>query len=90
MAGSASASSSYGISAEPGTYELHFTCEGPAEAELSVSTWAGVEVLAPVLIPCNGVVFRAQVQLATEGADFRMNPAAGTEGRYAFRLVPSP
>lgn len=90
VAGSASASSSYGMSAEPGNYELHFLCEGPSDVELSVSTWSGAVVLAPVRIPCDGGVFRAQVQLATEGADFRMNPAAGTEGRYAFRLVPSP
>lgn len=87
--GYTSSNAGYGMSAEPGNYELHFTCEGPSEAILSVSTWAGVEVLAPVRIPCDGGVFHAQVQLATEGADFRMNPAAGTEGRYAFRLVPS-
>ena len=89
MAGYTSASSSYGMSAEPGNYELHFTCEGPAEVELSVSTWAGTEVLLPVQVPCDGVVFKAHVQLATKGADFRMNPGSGTEGRYAFRLVPS-
>jgi hypothetical protein len=89
VAGSTSSSSSYGMSAEPGNYELHFICEGPLEAELSVSTWAGAEVLAPVRVPCNGDVFTAQVQLATEGVDFRMNPISGTEGRYAFRLIPS-
>ena len=88
--GYTSSNAGYGMSAEPGNYELHFTCEGPLEAELSVSTWAGAEVLKPVQVPCNGDVFKAQVQLATEGADFRMNPATGTEGRYAFRLVPSP
>jgi hypothetical protein len=89
LAGSTSSNAGYGLSAEPGNYELHFTCEGPSEAVLSVSTWAGSEVLAPVRVPCNGNVFKAPVQLATEGADFRMNPGSGTEGRYAFRLVPS-
>lgn len=89
VAGSASSNAGYGLSAEPGNYELHFLCEGPSEVELSVSTWAGTEVLAPVRIPCDGGIFTAQVQLATEGADFRMNPTSGTEGRYAFRLVPS-
>jgi hypothetical protein len=88
VAGSASSSAGYGMAVEPGNYELHFICEGPLEAVLSVSTWAGTEVLAPVRVPCNGDVFKAQVQLATEGADFRMNPGSGTEGRYAFRLVP--
>ena len=90
VAGYTSSNSGYGMSAEPGNYELHFICEGPSEAVLSVSTWAGAEVLAPVRVPCNGNVFKAQVRLATEGADFRMNPGNGTEGRYAFRLVPSP
>jgi hypothetical protein len=89
VGGSASASSSYGMSAEPGHYELHFICEGPSEAVLSVSTWAGAEVLEPVRVPCNGDIFTAQVQLATEGVDFRMNPGSGTEGRYAFRLIPA-
>jgi hypothetical protein len=89
LAGSTSSNTGYGMPAEPGNYELHFICEGPLEAELSVSSWAGAEVLAPVRVPCNGDVFTAQVQLATEGADFRMDPGSGTEGRYAFRLIPS-
>lgn len=90
VAGSASASSSYGMSAEPGNYELHFLCEGPSEVELSVSTWAGAVVLAPVRIPCDGRIFKAKVQLASEGVGFAMNPGSGATGRYAFRLVPSP
>jgi hypothetical protein len=89
VAGSASASSSYGMSAEPGNYELHFLCEGPSEVELSVSTWAGAVVLAHARVPCDGGIFKAKVQLATEGVDFRMNPISGIEGRYAFRLVPN-
>jgi hypothetical protein len=89
VAGYTDSSVGSGLSAQPGNYELHFTCEGSAEAMLSVSTWAGAEVLAPVRVPCNGNVFKAHVRLATEGADFRMSPVGGTEGRYAFRLVPS-
>jgi hypothetical protein len=89
LAAYADSSVGSGLLAQPGNYELHFTCEGPPEAMLSVSTWAGAEVLAPVRVPCNGNVFKAHVRLATEGADFRMNPVSGTEGRYAFRLVPS-
>ncbi|MDP9224992.1 MAG: hypothetical protein M3P18_14330, partial [Actinomycetota bacterium] len=86
---SSKTSTSFGTSAEPGIYELHLLCEGPAEAELSVSTWAGAEVLAPVQISCSGDVFEATVKLGTEGADFTMNPASGPESRFAFRLVPS-
>jgi hypothetical protein len=86
---SSNSATSYGMSAEPGNYELHFLCEGPSDAELSVSTPAGAEVLAPVQVSCNEDVFKAPVQLATEGVDIRMNPAAGTDGRYAFKLVPS-
>jgi hypothetical protein len=91
VAGSASSNTAYGMpmSAEPGNYGLHFICEGPLEAELSVTTWAGTEVLAPVRVPCDGNIFKAPVQLASEGVDFRMNPGNGTEGRFAFRLVPS-
>lgn len=91
LAGSASSNTrtGSGLSAKPGNYELHFICEGPSEAELSVSSWAGVEVLAPVQVPCEGSVFKAQVQLHTEGVDLTMNPGGGSEGRYAFRLVPS-
>ena len=91
-AGSASSNTATSVgfmSAEPGNYEVHFICEGPPEAQLSVSTSARAEVLAPVQVPCNGEVFTAQVRLATEGADFHMDPGNGAEGRYAFRLVPS-
>lgn len=75
--------------AAPGIYELHFLCEGPSAAELSVLTLNGTEVLAPVQVSCDGEVFKATVQLATEGADISVNPAAGPDIRYAFRLVPS-
>lgn len=78
-----------GTSAEPGTYELQFLCEGPPQAGLSVSTWAGAEVLAPVQVDCNGGIFKATVQLGTEGADFKMDPGSGPAARYVFRLVPS-
>lgn len=79
----------FGTSAEPGTYELHFLCEGPPKTGLSGATWAGTEVLAPVQVDCNGDIFRATVQLGTEGADFKMDPGSGPDARYAFRLVPS-
>ncbi|MDR6508594.1 hypothetical protein [Arthrobacter oryzae] len=75
--------------AASGKYELHLVCQGPSESELSVSDLAGAEVLAPVLVTCDGRVFKATVHLATEGADITMNPAAGPDFRYAFRLVPS-
>jgi hypothetical protein len=79
----------FGTSAAPGAYELHFMCVGPSKAGLSVSTWAGAEVLAPVLVDCNGDIFKATVQLGTEGADLKMDPGSGPDARYAFRLVPS-
>lgn len=41
------------------------------------------------LVSCDGDVFKATVQLATEGADIKVKPAAGPDCRYAFRLVPS-
>ncbi len=77
------------MSAKPGNYELHFLCEGPADVELSVASWAGAAVLAPVRVECNGGVFTARVKLDTDGADFTMKPGGDAEGRYAFRLVPS-
>jgi hypothetical protein len=77
------------LSAEPGKYELQFKCEGPSEAELSVSTPAGAEVLAPVQVSCSGEVFNAPVELVTKGADINMTPVSGQGARYAFRLVPS-
>jgi hypothetical protein len=80
----------FGTSAEPGTYELHFLCEGPPKAGLSVSTWAGAEVLAPLQVDCNGGTFKATVELGTEGADFKMDPGSGPDARYVFRLVPVP
>ena len=90
-AGSTASNSSthFGLSAEPGTYELHFLCDGPPRAELSASTWAGAEVLASVQVNCDGEVFKATVQLGTEGVDLKMNPGSGQDARYAFRLVPS-
>lgn len=78
-----------GALAAPGKYELHFLCEGPSTAELSVSTSDGSQALAPVQVSCDGEVFTATVQPATEGADVKVKPAAGPDCRYAFRLVPS-
>ncbi len=86
---SSNTATSSSLPAEPGNYEVHFICEGPPEARFSVSSGAGTEVLAPVPVPCNGDVFKASVELATEGADFQMESSNGAEGRYAFRLVPS-
>lgn len=77
------------LMAEPGQYELHFVCEGPTAAELSVSTAAGTVVLAPVQVPCDGQVFRAPVLLPTEGADVRMSPAGGLDASYAYKLMPT-
>jgi hypothetical protein len=90
-AGESNTAISYGSGepAAPGKYELHFFCEGPSAAELSVSAWDGANVLAPMEVPCNGDVSRTTLQLATEGADVKVDPAAGPDVRYAFRLVPS-
>ena len=77
-----------GLSAAPGQYELHLVCAGLPVAELSVSTWGGVEVLAPVQVPCSGSVFKAPVLLPTEGADLKMGPG-GLGSRFAYRLVPA-
>ncbi|MDR6415659.1 hypothetical protein [Pseudarthrobacter sulfonivorans] len=77
------------LMAKPGKYELRFVCDGPTGAELSVSTAAGAEVLAPVQVPCDGKVFRAPVRLPTEGADVRMSPAGSLDARYAYKLVPT-
>ncbi|WP_457962209.1 hypothetical protein M1E17_11540 [Arthrobacter sp. D1-29] len=90
-AGESNTDVSYGSgrSAAQGTYELHFLCEGPSEAELSVSASDGAEVFGPVQVSCDGGVYKATVQLATQGADVKVTPAAGPDVRYAFRLVPS-
>ena len=81
---------SYGFAgAKPGHYDVHFTCEGPMETQLSLATQAGDEVLTPVQVPCDGAVFKAQVTLSIAGVEFVMNPADGADGRYAFRLVPA-
>jgi predicted small lipoprotein YifL len=76
------------LTAPPGQYELHLVCAGLPVAELSVSTWKGVEVLAPVQVPCSGSVFKAPVVLPTEGADLTMGPG-GLDSRFAYRLVPT-
>jgi hypothetical protein len=76
-------------SLEPGTYEVHFVCAGPPEVQFSVSSPSGADVLAPVQVPCNGEVFKTSVDVVSQDADFRIDPADRTEGRYAFRLVPS-
>jgi hypothetical protein len=77
------------LMAAPGQYELQFVCDWLPGAELSVSTAAGVEVLAPVQVPCTGTMFKAPVLLPTEGADLTMIPDGGLEGRFAYRLVPT-
>jgi hypothetical protein len=77
------------MSAEPGPYDLQFVCEGPPHAELSVSTTAGAEVLAPVQVPCDGQVFRAPVLLPTEGVSVTMSPGGGPDARFAYKLIPS-
>lgn len=93
LAGSAASNSptSYGMSAKPGAYQLQFLCEGPSDTELSVGSWSGVEVVAPVQVHCDGKVFKTPVQLdaGTDRVDFTMKPGTGPETRYAFRLVPS-
>lgn len=76
------------LSAPPGQFELHLVCAGLPVAELSVSTWKGAEVLAPVQVPCGGSVFKAPVVLPTEGADLRIGPG-GPDSRFAYRLVPT-
>jgi hypothetical protein len=92
LAGSAAsnAPTSFGMSAKSGTYELQFLCEGPSGTELSVASWSGVEVVAPVQVHCNGNIFKRTLQLeaGTDRVDFKMKPGDGAETRYAFRLVP--
>lgn len=92
FAGSAASRSTtgHGVSADAGSYEVQFLCEGAPEAELTVSSWAGAQILAPVLVPCNGEVFTSRVELQTNGADFTMAPSAEVKTRYAFKLVPTP
>jgi hypothetical protein len=77
------------LMAEPGPYELHFVCAGPAGSELSVATAAGAEILAPVQVLRNGQVFTAPVLLPTEGVDLTMSTGGGMDGRFAYRLVPT-
>ncbi|BCW80913.1 hypothetical protein NicSoilC5_29320 [Arthrobacter sp. NicSoilC5] len=92
FAGSTSSNTtvSFGFTgAEPGGYEVHFTCEGPVTAEVSLASQAGAEVLPPLQVPCDGNIFKTQVALAVRGVDFVMTPEGGAEGRYAFRLVPA-
>jgi hypothetical protein len=75
--------------AEPGEYELHFVCAGPTFAELSVSTVAGAEVLAPVRVPCDGQAVKTPLLLPAQGADLTMTPDDGVDGRFAYRLIPA-
>ena len=77
------------LMAEPGQYELRLVCEGPPEAELSVSTAAGAEVVVPTQVPCGGQVFTAPVFLPSEGADVSMSPDGGVDARFAYKLVPA-
>ncbi|MDQ0771143.1 hypothetical protein QF031_003892 [Pseudarthrobacter defluvii] len=92
LAGATSSNStvSFGFTgAAPGGYDMHFICEGPAMAEVSLASQAGAEVLAPLQVPCDGSVLTTRVALAVRGVDFIMTPADGADGRYAFRLVPA-
>ncbi|MBT2596206.1 hypothetical protein [Arthrobacter sp. ISL-72] len=75
--------------AEPGRYELQIVCAGTPWAELSVSTSAGAEVLAPVRVPCDGQPVKTPLLLPTQGADLTMSPSDGLEGSFAYRLVPA-
>jgi hypothetical protein len=77
------------LMAEPGQHELHFVCAGPTFAELSVSTSAGVEILAPVRVLCDGQAVKRPLLLPTQGADLTMTPFDGVDGRFAYRLVPA-
>ncbi|MGF9648672.1 hypothetical protein AAIH32_11890 [Pseudarthrobacter oxydans] len=85
---SAETTTTASLTAEPGQYELHFVCAGLPVAELSVSSWGGAQVLAPVQVPCSGSVFKVPVLLPSEGVDLRMGPG-GLDSRFAYRLVPS-
>lgn len=87
-ASSGNTTTTAGLSAQPGEYELHLVCAGLPVAELSVATWNGAEVLAPVQVPCSGSVFKAPVVLPTEGADLTMGPG-GLDSRFVYRLVPT-
>lgn len=97
FAGSTSSNTtvSFGFAAaKPGNYDVQFICDGPAETQLSLASDAGAEVLAPVQVPCDGNVFTTQVAVATQGVEFIMtpggaSPGGGTDGRYAFRLIPA-
>jgi hypothetical protein len=87
--GSSSGATVGSLSAKPGQYQLHFVCDGPPRAGLSLATWAGAEVLARTQVPCNGHVFEAPVLLPTEGVDLTMSQGGGVDGRFAYRLVPT-
>ncbi|VXC50979.1 conserved hypothetical protein [Arthrobacter sp. 9AX] len=77
------------LMAEPGQYDLDFVCSGPSFTELSISTSAGEEVLAPVRVPCDGQAVRSPLRLPGQGADLTMSPLDGVEGRFAYRLIPA-
>ncbi len=86
--GSGNTTTTAGVAAAPGQYELQLVCAGLPVAELSVSTWKGAEVLAPVSVPCGGSMFKAPLVLPTEGANLTMGPG-GLDSRFAYRLVPT-
>jgi hypothetical protein len=77
------------LAAEPGLYEFRLVCEGAPGAEVSVSTAAGAEVLAPTQVPCDGQVSTAPVMLPGEGAHVSMSPGGGADARFAYKLVPT-
>ena len=79
---------SISMSTRPGSYELHFICDGPTGARFSMSS-NGAGIVDPVGVPCNGVTFTAAVDVPAPGADVSMAPFGGADGRYAVRLVPS-
>ncbi|MFD0047614.1 hypothetical protein ACFVGV_20750 [Pseudarthrobacter scleromae] len=86
--GSGNTTTTAGVAAAPGQYELQLVCAGLPVAELSVSTWNGAELLAPASVPCGGSVFKAPLVLPTEGANLTMGPG-GLDSRFAYRLVPT-
>ena len=48
---------SISMSTRPGSYELHFICDGPTGARFSMSS-NGAGTVDPVGVPCNGVTLR--------------------------------
>ena len=70
------------LSAEPGQYELHLVCAGLPEAELSVSTWRGVEVLAPCRCLAAGACSTRRWCCPPRALTLRWAPVAWTAGSH--------